>query len=59
MRTEKELTTEGVAKKKTSRAAYYREYRKKNKEKINAQKRAAYAKRKELNSSAAEEINVD
>ena len=30
-----------------------------NKEVINAQKRSAYAKRKERNSSAAEEINVD
>lgn len=30
-----------------------------NKEEINAQKRAAYARRKELNSSAAEETNVN
>ena len=30
----------------------------KNKEKINAQKRSAYEKRKELNSSKSEEINV-
>jgi hypothetical protein len=30
-----------------------------NKDKINEQKRAAYAKRKELESSEAEEIDVD
>jgi hypothetical protein len=30
-----------------------------NKETINEQKRSAYEKRKELNSSEAEEINVD
>ena len=36
-----------------------REFYAKNKEKINAQKRAAYQKRKELNSSKAEEIKVN
>lgn len=36
-----------------------REFYAENKEQINAQKRAAYEKRKELNSSAAEEIYVD
>jgi hypothetical protein len=37
------------------RRIFYQE----NKDKINAQKRSAYAKRKELNSPKAEEINVD
>lgn len=39
--------------------ALRREFYAKNKEDINEQKRSAYAKRKALNSSAAEEINVD
>jgi hypothetical protein len=36
-----------------------REFYAENKEIINEQKRTAYAKRTERNSSAAEEINVD
>lgn len=39
--------------------ALRRENYAKNKDKINAQKRSAYEKRQELNSSEAEEINVD
>jgi uncharacterized protein VirK/YbjX len=39
--------------------AMRREFYAENKEVINAQKRSAYAKRMERNSSAAEEINVD
>lgn len=39
--------------------AMRREFYAKNKETINEQKRSAYAKRMERNSSAAEEINVD
>jgi hypothetical protein len=39
--------------------AMRREAYARNREEINAQKRSAYEKRKELNSSAAEEINVD
>ena len=38
--------------------AMRREAYARNREEINAQKRAAYEKRKELNSSAAEEIDV-
>lgn len=36
-----------------------REYYQENKDRINAQKRSAYEKRKELNSSAAEEFNAN
>jgi hypothetical protein len=39
--------------------ALRREFYAENKDRINAQKRDAYEKRKELNSSAAEEIDVD
>jgi uncharacterized protein VirK/YbjX len=39
--------------------AMRREFYQDNKEIINEQKRSAYAKRVERNSSAAEEINVD
>ena len=39
--------------------ALRREFYNENKEIINEQKRSAYAKRVERNSSAAEEINVD
>ena len=39
--------------------AMRRDFYNKNKEIINEQKRSAYAKRMERNSSAAEEINVD
>ena len=39
--------------------AMRREAYARNREEINAQKRSAYERRKELNSSAAEEINVD
>lgn len=39
--------------------ALRREFYAENKEEINAQKRSAYEKRKELNSSKAEEINVN
>ena len=39
--------------------AMRREFYQQNKDKINAQKRAAYQRRKELNSSAAEEIDVN
>ena len=35
-----------------------REFYAENKEEINAQKRSAYEKRQELNSSAAEEVDV-
>ena len=38
--------------------AMRREFYAENKEEINAQKRSAYEKRQELNSSAAEEVDV-
>ena len=50
-------TGEGTPKDRIN--AMRREFYAENKEAINEQKRSAYAKRQELNSSAAEEINVN